>query len=641
MFRRSSKLTAMLVAAAAVVSIVPASAAERLGSKDGNITTGIAFDGGYVFDGYRTDDDDAALYYNNGSKDVNVDEDEDYDYDNMTKYGSKYALVYDGDEPYLVDLSTGKINDDESLQDKYENSQTKLKTALKKADRYGKEIKDPTLSLVDSKVGATTEAGVSIEENAKYVSGKLNDVWYMYTVKPSDDADGKDDAAESGALFGFTNESGKYIDASNLANLYIYSPEKKKTVKIGEYGDSEDLGYTTEKDGKTVALDVTAKLVDLKPLTQDKDYIYAVATVKVTDKDGKAVSELEETQYFLQKISKEQGDKKDGAYVPKSVTSYQIDGLEDQKVFADEDMDDASLLFPIEDGEIKGDKDNYKIVNYSVKNGNILVTGVKDGSVKVYTIKLKKSKVNTNDGQKDRDAYVVIQDDDADQDLTDLALLDSTLDSESKDTPVLSNSAISIDAEGNTWALDKGTIYKFDGSDFKEMFTCDRSINSLDVYDESNLIAWDSEGDVYTTVSEGKKQTEADAGVDEDKKDETPVVKAGWDKNADGTWAFYKDGAKATGWLNDKGTWYYLDAAGTMKTGWVQAGAWYYLNASGAMQTGWVNDNGTWYYCNGSGAMQTGWLLDGSTWYYLNANGSMAANTTVDGYVLGANGAML
>ncbi|MDU1509775.1 MAG: choline-binding protein D, partial [Clostridium butyricum] len=56
---------------------------------------------------------------------------------------------------------------------------------------------------------------------------------------------------------------------------------------------------------------------------------------------------------------------------------------------------------------------------------------------------------------------------------------------------------------------------------------------------------------------------------------------------------------------------------------------------------GWVNDNGTWYYCNGSGAMQTGWLLDGSTWYYLNANGSMAANTTVDGYVLGANGAML
>ena len=219
------------------------------------------------------------------------------------------------------------------------------------------------------------------------------------------------------------------------------------------------------------------------------------------------------------------------------------------------------------------------------------------------------------------DSYVVKKDGDGDHD-------------------IVKGASVSIDADGNTWALDKGVILKADGTDFKEIYTVDRSLNHLDVYDEKNLISWADE-DVYTTVSEGKKQTEADAGVDEDKKDETPVVKAGWEKNTDGTWAFYKDGAKVTGWLNDKGTWYYLDAAGTMKTGWVQAGSWYYLNASGAMQTGWVNDNGTWYYCNASGAMQTGWLLDGSTWYYLNANGSMAANTTVDGYVLGANGAML
>ena len=629
MFRRSSKLTAMLVAAAAVVSIVPASAAERLGSKDGNITTGIAFDGGYVFDGYRTDDDDAALYYNNGSKDVNVDEDEDYDYDNMTKYGSKYALVYDGDEPYEVDLSTGKIDDDESLQDKYENSQTKLKTALKKADRYGKEIDEPTLSLVDAKVGATTEAGVSIEENAKYVSGKLNDVWYMYTVKPSEDADGEDDAATSGVLFGFTNESGKYIDASNLANLYVYSTAKDKTVKIAEYGDEEDFDSNDTK--------VTATLKNLQPLTQDKDYIYAVATVAV-----KVGTTEESDQYFLQKISKEQGDKKDGAYVPKSVTSYQINGGD---IYEDDDMKDANGLFPTTTSVAPVNSDGYNMVNYNVKNGNIIVTGVKADSVKVFTVKLKKAKIDAVDSseesgvKEDRDAYVVMQDDDADQDLTDLALTGSDV-----KNSALQNSAVSIDAEGNTWALDKGTIYKFDGSEFKEMYTCDRSINSLDVYDENNLIAWDSEGDVYTTVSEGKKQTDEDAEVDTDIKDDTTVdttVKAGWDKNTDGTWAFYKDGAKATGWLNDKGTWYYLDAAGTMKTGWVQAGSWYYLNASGAMQTGWVNDNGTWYYCNASGAMQTGWLLDGSTWYYLNANGSMAANTTVDGYVLGANGAML
>ncbi|MCE1800534.1 hypothetical protein LWT04_22290, partial [Enterobacter hormaechei] len=77
----------MLVAAAAVVSIVPATAAERLGTKEGNITHAVAFNGGYIYDGYRTDDDDSALYYNNGSKDVNVDEDEDYDSYDLNRYG--------------------------------------------------------------------------------------------------------------------------------------------------------------------------------------------------------------------------------------------------------------------------------------------------------------------------------------------------------------------------------------------------------------------------------------------------------------------------------------------------------------------------------------------------------------------------
>lgn len=56
------------------------------------------------------------------------------------------------------------------------------------------------------------------------------------------------------------------------------------------------------------------------------------------------------------------------------------------------------------------------------------------------------------------------------------------------------------------------------------------------------------------------------------------------------------------------------------------------------MATGWVKDGSNWYYLNASGAMQTGWINDNGTWYYCNASGVMSANTTVDGYVLGANG---
>jgi len=37
--------------------------------------------------------------------------------------------------------------------------------------------------------------------------------------------------------------------------------------------------------------------------------------------------------------------------------------------------------------------------------------------------------------------------------------------------------------------------------------------------------------------------------------------------------------------------------------------------------------------------MKTGWLNDNGTWYYLNTSGAMLANTTVDGYKLSASGA--
>ena len=622
MFKRSSKMTALLVAAAAVVSIVPASASERLGTKDGTIDNARAYEGGYVYDGYRTDDDDAALYYNNGSKDVNTDEDEDYDDYTLERYGDKYATVKDGSDEYLLDLSNGKIDNDETLEDKVDNAKNKLKSKLNKEDRYT-EFKngENDFSKEDDKVVPNTNSF------ARILSDKYGEVWYQFSAAGDDDAIKRTTGAavttDGEAYYqGFTNDSGKYVDVTQDCNIYAYDTDKDKTVKIEEYGKT----YSTNN--------LMARLDSVTPISQDKDNLYVVAKVVISSD-----KQADTTQYYLQKISKSQGDKKDGGYLPKETTSYllnvKMDEYSDNRLYDDGDSSDAAdVIMSYIDGSTF---DDGVCKNIEVIDGNVYATLVKDSKIKMFKIKLKKDKldvteaVDTKNGDKvkDVDVYTAKKDSDWDHDVVDAAT--------SKD-----GERYSIDADGNTWILDKGKILKSEGTEFKEMYTIDRSIDKLDVYDENNLIAWSSDGDVYTTVAEGKKQTDIDANVDPDKKpDDNTVVKAGWDKNTDGTWAFYKDGAKATGWLNDKGTWYYLDAAGTMKTGWVQAGSWYYLNASGAMQTGWVNDNGTWYYCNGSGAMQTGWLLDGSTWYYLNANGSMAANTTVDGYVLGANGAML
>lgn len=88
---------------------------------------------------------------------------------------------------------------------------------------------------------------------------------------------------------------------------------------------------------------------------------------------------------------------------------------------------------------------------------------------------------------------------------------------------------------------------------------------------------------------------------------------------------------------------YYVQADGSMATGWlINGGSWYYLGANGAKQTGWKSVGGTWYYLDSQGKMQTGWMKDmDGKYYYLNSNGSMAYNTTIGGYKLGASGAWI
>ncbi|MGG3563690.1 glucosaminidase domain-containing protein [Neobacillus rhizosphaerae] len=123
------------------------------------------------------------------------------------------------------------------------------------------------------------------------------------------------------------------------------------------------------------------------------------------------------------------------------------------------------------------------------------------------------------------------------------------------------------------------------------------------------------------------------------------TYKTGWFLDKDKKWYYLntQSGAMLTGWQYINGKWYYLNASGDMKTGWLfSGGKWYFLDQkNGDMKTGWLYTGGKWYYLNNSGAMQTGWIKLGGKWYYLYKDGHMAANTTVGGYRLGKDGAML
>ncbi|NFO04608.1 N-acetylmuramoyl-L-alanine amidase family protein [Clostridium botulinum] len=333
---------------------------------------------------------------------------------------------------------------------------------------------------------------------------------------------------------------------------------------------------------------------------------------------------------YIQKISKAQGDKEDDAYLPKSVASYEVT----KNILDCGDADDAKDAID-------------EATDFTVIDGSIYAIRVKSDNVKVSKINLKKDKVKYESNRPSElveddkvDVYLAEQDCDDDQDVESGA------------------KSYSVDVDGNVWVINEGKIYKFVKDEFKEMYTCDKSFDELNVYDEGSLVAWNNDKDAYTTLQEGKKVTE-----DEATEIVTPAKQAGWEKQADGTWVLYdttgnmvkgwapvggqwyymnEDGKMATGWKEVNGTWYFLNGSGAMQTGWYSDnGTWYYLNASGAMQTGWVAVAGNWYKLNQSGQMQTGWIQDNGTWYFCEGSGKMLANTTVNGYVLGANGAWI
>jgi len=119
----------------------------------------------------------------------------------------------------------------------------------------------------------------------------------------------------------------------------------------------------------------------------------------------------------------------------------------------------------------------------------------------------------------------------------------------------------------------------------------------------------------------------------------------GWIQE-EGSWYYIqKDGSKAVGWLYEGKKWYFMDNSGVMQTGWITLdGITYYLKDSGRMVTGWQLIDDSWYYFKSSGAMASGWIRSSSKWYYLNPDGRMATGLVNDGglvYLMNSDGIMM
>ncbi|HIT79884.1 MAG TPA: Ig-like domain-containing protein [Candidatus Faecivivens stercorigallinarum] len=120
-----------------------------------------------------------------------------------------------------------------------------------------------------------------------------------------------------------------------------------------------------------------------------------------------------------------------------------------------------------------------------------------------------------------------------------------------------------------------------------------------------------------------------------------------WVRDENGNTYFVQDGEKVTGWVEDGGSWYYMDEETAIMSEdcWVKVdNVWYAFDDTGVMLTGWQKIDGVWYYLKDWGGMATGWQMIDGVWYYLRAGGSMAGNAWVQTggywYYLTGNGAM-
>lgn len=538
-----NKLMSLLMGAAVISSVVPtttANAAIKLQALEGTIYDAKAFkDGVYVFDGYKGEEQDSAMYFFNGKEDVEIEDAE--------TMGSKYGMNYINfkDDEILFNLVTGQAEEDDEetrvsmMENKFRSS------VIKKADRY-----ENTPYLIQ--VG-------------KIAEDIFSGVWYEYVVANSDDLD---DATEKYTVY--LSDSGKYVDASETLNVVYYDKDGNK-INLDTY---EDV-----KKNKNLSV------VKEETLLIDAENIYKV--IAIMDKNKLTPEEKPLITTYALKVSMEQGDKEDGAYIPKSVTSYEtydLDALETIKDYR------ANKL------------------TARVSGNSLYIIKTEDDSVTVDRYIMKKIKDKDSVEGKSLDKRVLELDED----------FDDVQNEDMQD--------YDIDVQGNLWVLNKGKVQKLENGKLETKYTVDRTMDNLSVFAENSMIIWNTDNEVYSVVApqkavEEEKTEESVEGTES--KDEVQTV-AGWNKNSDGTWSYTKvDGTKANGWLMDNNT-------------------WYYLNSEGVMQTGWIKDKEQWYYLDISGAMHTGWLKDtNGKWYYLYNNGAMAYNTVIDGYTLDASGAWI
>jgi hypothetical protein len=647
MLKRNSKAISLMLAAAAIISTVPAMADEirKVDAQEGTIQSAKAYGNGvFLVDGYKTEDDNTDVYY--VTEDGNFHKIDGLDSDNDTfgdgLQNNQYAEIIGSKWNEYIDLKNGyKVVGEDIRETMVDNAARKVKYKIKN-DNNGRFEKDyyenTTPSASVKRTGETSTFLEGFSGTWSHYNYKLKDVLIGDEIKGN---------TESYSTI-YSDLEGNYIDGDySLGSLTVSTTSASVTIK-----NTHDT-YEIKDDGVTYELKAeineksflsesysdmyrSANLTVFRKVKGANDSTYKPATGDLSfggsSNNHKITPNSDGSVTVIQKFSKAQAsDSVDGIKYPQSSEIYFI---------TDEDGKREGLL---------GLSDKSKISGAGYGYGGIL-SGMK--GITSFYIDLQNKKVyaeSLNLKQKKGYKYV---------DVSDYDRLD------------LTNSNAKSLTGGNLWVVNDGYIETYDVSKeaFVKQYKVDSSMDEISMSGSNNIIVWNEDNGIYSIIYNKSVATGASgstAGSNGNVAGNTAVTgnvagAAGTTtQNSTATGAVVTDGNTAqsavmagaatagstakTGWLkNADSTWSYIKADGTKTIGWVKDNEkWYYLKANGIMATGWVNDNGTWYYLNSNGSMATGWIKDGQKWYYLDSSGAMLLDTTINGYVLGNDGAWI
>ena len=615
MLKRITKIISLLVAVTSTMTTIPVIATENsnstavsstatatnsqvktLESLEGTISNARAYENGvFLVDGYKSDNDDTAIYYASDDGKFNkIDDDEVESGDTLgDKLQGQYIEI---DEATYIDIKNNyKVVDDSIREIMVDNAATKLRKIIKKDDdgRFNSTYYEDSIKAYAKNSSSTSTllgGATGLWSHYKYklktpfVSGEQYSTIYADTA--GDYIDGDYNLGEIRVSTEAT--TGASVTIKNTEDTYEITDNGKIYNLRAEI--DEDTTYINEQKDEFRR---AAYLTVYKKLKDDPDSEYRPATSDLyfgDNSNNRHKITRSDSARVLQIFSKEAAsDSIDGIKYPKKSDIYFL---------TDEDGVEETLLGLGNVSKVEGAGKGSGTIIFNATKGFTSIYRDKDNNV-VYAEHFKPT-------QKKGYKYIDIDN--------------------YKEADIEGQNAWAA-GSGELICLNDGYLKIWSGNGFDKIYKVDGSLDRISMGNKDSIILWSEDKGIYSIIYNKTQAQVATAPAPASNEVKTTTsAQVGWVENADTSWSYNKqDGSKYIGWFQSPTNklWYYMDDTGI------------------ATENKWIKDYEKWYFLKEDGSMATSWIQSNGNWYYLDSSGEMLLNTTVDGFVLGSNGAWI